>query len=248
PLVRQIDVRPLFAKVDPSNPLYEAPHTHPPDFIWGFGSISDFWATLLFLWRQSRLPPPENYDQAFSTYEQTYYYWLFWILLAFVGGGILLWKRKKTLLWTMLPTVPFLLSFWKVPSMVEPHIRFFSQGFSGVVILIALGIYIAEENLSWINRKLIFTLSGFLVALSLLIPIEWPVSRVIVNTHLASALPEHNDSIRALPNQYGRQIHLFVLPLTDRERRLSRRWGMYCERRLKKDGVPLPFFEPSPKQ
>ena len=127
PLLRQMDVRPLFDKVSPNNPLYEGPYEYPPDFIWGYSSILDLPATIMALIKQALIPTPPEFAAAFPTMPETLTYWYFWLVGILLSIAIIGWKNGKRTLSALLALVPFLFVYVKLPSMAEPHVRFFSQ-------------------------------------------------------------------------------------------------------------------------
>lgn len=243
PLLRQMDVRPLFDNVSPNNPLYEGPYEYPPDFIWGYSSILDLPATMLELIKQALIPTPPEFAAAFPTMPETLSYWYFWLICFMMSIMVIGWLKGKQALIPLLPVLPFVFTFWKIPSMVEPHVRFFSQCLPLMTVPIVVGIALLHQKLGrWIGW--ILPAIAFLM-LSPLKP-SWPISRVIMNTHLIGAFPKKEAQIREVQMQVGKQIHLLVLPLTEREQRMGRKWTEICENRLRTDNTLFPFYETSP--
>ena len=240
PLIRQMDVRPLFQRLEPENPLYAYPHEYPPDFIWGYSSLIDLFSALQFLFQQLLIPTPEQFLSGFSVSEDTYYFWLLWIGLAGLSGIIIFLKMPERI-GLILPMVASLFVFGQIPAMVEPHLRFFMQGLPCISVLIVLAIIILERKIGE-HRLWFYSIIGAFV-LSWGSYFQWPLDRIIMNNHLAASFPEQRGQINSLPVQVGQQIHLFVSPMTTREKKMVRNWAKYCEYQLEKDQVFLPFFE-----
>ena len=242
PLLRQMDVRPLFDNVSPNNPLYEGPYEYPPDFIWGYSSILDLPATIMALIKQALIPTPPEFADAFPTMPETLTYWSFWLVCILLSIAIIGWKKGKRTLIPLLALVPFLFVYVKLPSMAEPHVRFFSQSLPMFSVPIVFALSLITNHL---QRWTLIVVPIVTVILISPLNISWPISRIIMHTHLIGAFPEQETSIREIPMQVGKQIHLLVLPLTERERRMGRKWTEICESRLQQDNVLFPFYETS---
>jgi hypothetical protein len=242
PLLRQMDVRPLFDNVSPNNPLYQGPYDYPPDFIWGYSSILDLPATLFAIFQQTLIPAPPEFALKFPTMPETMAYWYFWLVLLLVSFIVIIKEKGFKFLLLLLPISPFVLVYLQIPSMVEPHVRFFSQCLPvfSIPIVIACSIFTKQ-----IGQKSVLLFIAVTITLLKPLNIQWPISHVIMHHHLNGAFPEKSEYLKNIPNQSGQQIHLLVLPLTEREQRMGRKWLEICESRLRKDGVVQPFFETS---
>ena len=149
-------------------------------------------------------------------------------------------RRHKEAGRAALIALPFFFAFWKLPDVVEPHIRFYAQCLPGLLLIIAVAFGDALQRLPRWGQGA--SLLG-MVAISMLVVPHWGVSRVMLNAHVEMALPEaieiheQNGLIR------GYEVHLYVSPTTKQERMLERNWLTICNNRLAEDGVLVPFYQ-----
>ena len=240
PLSRQMDVRPLYHVVDKTNPLYAKPYDYPEGFLWGRSSFGDLWEELVFVWHQTRLPVPEGfYKFSVVSSDVQLYWWALCLLLLSVGVyGVV---KKRNAWWkSVVPMVPFLLTFWKLPDVVEPHIRFYAQVMPIFVVLLALPLVEVFKDQS--NRKVAVFSVLMIAVCSVAVP-KWGVSRVILQAHLKMSLPEAEQVFDENDIGMGYEVHLYTSPMTQQERFLESSWFEYCNTRLKEDTVLVPFYQ-----
>ena len=141
---------------------------------------------------------------------------------------------------TVVPVVPFLLTFWKLPDVVEPHIRFYAQVMPIFIVLLALPLGEVWKEQS--NRKFSIFAVLCIVVCSVAVP-KWGVSRVILQAHLKMSLPEAEQIFADNDIGMGYEVHLYTSPMTQQERFLESSWFDYCNDRLKEDHVLVPFYQ-----
>ena len=73
---------------------------------------------------------------------------------------------------------------------------------------------------------------------------KWGVSRVILNAHVEMSIPKAKEVYSKNGLIRGYEVHLYVSPLTKKEAFLQSTWFDYCNNRLKKDNVIVPFYQP----
>jgi hypothetical protein len=240
PLSRQLDTRPLYNKIDPNNPLYQPPHEQPDGFLWGRSSLQDFTEEISFLIDQAVLATPPEFYQFSAVSSSVQWYWS---VLGSILIASILWlafqRRKKSLL-AVVVLLPFFFTFWKLPDVVEPHIRFYAQCLPGFLVVISVAI---RDVLLRVPRWGQATALASILAASMLFVPYWGVSRVMLNAHVEMAIPEaeeintQNELIR------GYEVHLYVSPSTKQEKMLERNWLTICNNRIADDGVIVPFYQ-----
>lgn len=245
PLSRQLDIRPLYNKVDPGNPLYQPPHSQPDGFLWGRSTFGDLWEELVFLVEQAQLPTPQAFYQFSSVSSSVQSYWTVCFVLLLLSLGWLGWRRNKNSLQAALVLVPFFVSFWKLPDVVEPHIRFYAQCLPGLLVVIAVA---TSDVLEHFRRRVQAGILVGVLAVSILAVPYWGVSRVMLNAHVEMALPEAKEINQLNGLIRGYEVHLYVSPITKQESLLQANWIQICNERLAQDGVIVPFYQPMRSQ
>lgn len=253
PLERQIDVRPLFAAFDPS--AFPPPYSTASEFIWGRSALSEIPQTLLFLWEQRKITPPEEFLSSetgmtlLQPYAQGLGLCLIFCLLVCVG---MKYKFKWRLMALLIPLIPFVIALIGTQELVEPHLRFFSHALPAVVVV--LGVFMATVSRAfWVSSEArstkwrMATLFGVgVILLGLMTPTvvdwhpQWPIQRHIYISVMKKAFPERAGYFRTLRGSVGREIHVNVLPLTQAERAMASGWDIECAGQLKIDGVLSP--------
>jgi hypothetical protein len=242
PFSRQLDVRPLYNQIDKENPLYQPPYEYPEGFLWGRSGLDELLEELRFLVDQALMPTPEGFYTFSEVSEPIYAYWLFWLCAGLISLGYLVYSCRGDLrrLFGLLPLLPFALCFVQLPSVVEPHVRFYAQAFPALLVLVGAALGHAALRVP----RPAFVLAPMVLAIPLAVVLSppWHVSRLLMNTHLASAFPTLKPQLFSMPIQTGPQVHLFVSPITKQEAWLASSWWQYCEERLQREKVTQPFY------
>lgn len=239
-LSQQMDLRPLFRTLDPTNPLYQPPYTHPHGFIWGRSSFSDLWEELQFLYTQNQLPVPDAFHHFSTVSNSVEWFWLLCCVFTLTSMAWWIYKEKRIYWQIILPLSPFLYVFWKLPSVVEPHIRFYAQVLPAVVILLSMQItpYIAKLSI----RQRWFC-SIIVILFSILCTPQWKVARVMLQAHVEMSIPKAKEIYQHNGIDVGSEVHLYAYPLTTEQKFLESTWFGYCNTRLTTDGVIAPFYQ-----
>ena len=240
-LSRQLDVRPLYYHLDPRNPLYALPHLQQKGFVWGIGNYNDLIYEIRFIYEQLHLQPPKKFFRLVENHQDIHVYWTLCIILLIFSTFTHLYSKKhrKVFFCFFASSLPFLLVFYKTPTLVEPHIRFFSQGLVGILPFYCSSIIILKEVLSKTNFTLLMLILGSTV---LYFEPKWSISRVMLMAELNSSDIDGSDVYQTWSKQFGSQVHLMVLPLNQRESELMSSWPRYCQQRLHQDNVLAPFY------
>ena len=155
PLSRQLDVRPLYHKLDPNNPLYAPPYEYPTGFLWGRSSVSNLIEEVRFLISQSLMAAPDAFYSFHAVSSSVQVYWYFWLAVTVVSVFWIVHTSGRRILSTVLPLVPFLFTYWKLPDVVEPHIRFYAQTMPAIVVLLGIALLELRRRLSSSQQRLI---------------------------------------------------------------------------------------------
>jgi hypothetical protein len=230
----------LYNKIEPENPLYAPPYEYPEGFLWGRSSVQDFWDELLFLIEQALMSTPQGFYEFSKVSDGVYRYWFFWVsalACSFLWFG---WRKRPGSGISALALLPFLYSLWKLPDVVEPHIRFYAQCMPALLVLISIAL---TDVCKRYTHRVWAPILGVLVLVSLYAVPKWGVSRVILNAHVEMSIPEAKEIYKKNNLIRGYEVHLYVSPITKQEAFLQSTWFEYCNTRLKKDNVVVPFYQ-----
>ena len=239
-LGEQMDVRPLFAVIDPSNAAY-ADQTTMPSFVWGYGG--DALGMIGAIIEQLSLPKPVGLQQIDSLENQI---WLCFGLACLLLLFALLESRKFFGL--LIAVFPFFLALWGAVNLVESHVRFPAQGLFAVALV--AGVLAGKIG----QRFPIVILKGGvggIVSVALwgaliwgYIPSayhpnaawkdEYPVQRKLLYDTLSQSFPNQNFS------DVGSETHL--IPQLIEERSNATTWPQECAKQLGADGKTKPSF------
>ena len=240
-LAEQLDVRPLYYHLEPTNPLYAPPHLRQKGFVWGIGSFENLTYEIRFLYEQLQLPAPKRFQSSFPNSEEIDGYW--WLCnLLLLGSLVYLlhsFQHHKKFLALTLPLVPYIIIFYATPNLVEPHIRFFSQSLVGYGIIYALTYCLLSVNQD-VKTRCAF--ASLIFGVHHMLEPEWNISRAMMFAEISNSQISNADMLQNLPIQYGQQVHLMVLPLTKNQKQEMSTWSMFCRRQLHDDDVSVPFY------
>ena len=167
-------------------------------------------------------------------------YWYFWLAVTVVSVFWIVHTSGRRILSTVLPLVPFLFTYWKLPDVVEPHIRFYAQTMPAIVVLLGIALLELRRRLS---SKVVTSVGIVFLIFSVMWVPGWGVSRVILNAHVKMAIPESEVVFEENKLHSGYEVHIYTSPMTQQERFLESSWFDYCNTRLAKDGVMVPFYQ-----
>ena len=240
PLSRQLDVRPLYYKLDPSVLEYAPPYDYPTGFLWGRSSFMDLVSEINFLIEQAFIPTPAAFYSFHAVSESIQSYWWCWMTLTVVSLVWIVRTQGWGTVFCLTPLSPFLFTFWKLPDVVEPHIRFYAQSMPALVIVIAFALLTVAEQTS-VRWSII--MASTLFGVSVVFVPGWAVSRVILNAHVKMSIPEAEDVFAENDLGVGYEVHIYTSPITKHEQFLQSSWFEYCNTRLAKDNVMVPFYQ-----
>ncbi len=149
-LEQQVDVRPLFHRAGMSGPPYDPPWEVPGGFVWGRSAPWRIPSTLVFLWSQSRIPPPtESWTglPAPELRQAAVGIWLPLLGTALAAGVCGLARRPWRLLALAATLVPFAALLRGAATMVELEPRFLAHGMIGAALVLGLGVAVGVEGI-----------------------------------------------------------------------------------------------------
>ncbi len=223
----------LFRVVDTTSIQYHVGILEDRGFVWGYGSIENFIQEISLLLDQAFLAPPESFETTFPHRREYSIFYSFWFYI-FVGTFTLAVYQKAW--FHLIPLVPFFVVFLQQNSVLEPHIRFFSQSMVAFFILLPLTI----KKFSFPKKRGILIL---LLFSSHYCNPKWSLERSSVNNLLSQSLKKEAKDLIQMRSGTGFGVHLKAKEiLGQRESRLRKGWKQRCISILETNDSIVPFY------